>query len=417
MNKLLREDKELKYSIILPIRNVRPYIESAVNSVLQQKYSDYELIISDNQSDDGTSEYIDIINHKNVRVLHTPRSFTIAEHFNWAQSHAVGTWQIYLGGDDALQPYFFTLADKLTAIAESKKIYAISSRRGYYFWNGCQATYGDTCIFYTAENKYKILSAKKEMYKALCGQLPCSYFDLPQMYTTSLFHKSLIENAKRAQKGFFLSPYSVQDAYLAAIAVLFSRKILRSEIPLGWVGTSPKTAFRESTWNNNFKLRIETGDFNIASCELYLWDAVLTLMDTVPQLKTKKIKSIFLKIKMFSFILSNIDSIKHPERYAALIKVIKINHCNLSVIKAYKLLHSFYEKQCTFIKSLFFFPWRCIRYFLKRILKLTHLFSSNNGCSIQISWSESPNMTMEKASEIIAELINTNIKIEKIKSS
>ena len=130
MNKLLREDKELKYSIILPVRNVRPYIESAVNSVLQQKYSDYELIISDNQSDDGTSEYIDIINHKNVRVLHTPRSFTIAEHFNWAQSHAVGTWQIYLGGDDALQPYFFTLADKLTAIAESKKIYAISSRRG-----------------------------------------------------------------------------------------------------------------------------------------------------------------------------------------------------------------------------------------------------------------------------------------------
>ena len=55
-----------RYSIILPVKNVRPYIESVINSVLSQNYSDYELIISDNQSDDGTSEYVDTVNHKNI---------------------------------------------------------------------------------------------------------------------------------------------------------------------------------------------------------------------------------------------------------------------------------------------------------------------------------------------------------------
>ncbi len=403
-----------RYSIILPVKNVRPYIESVINSVLSQNYSDYELIISDNQSDDGTSEYVDTVNHKNVKIFHTPRSFTIAEHFDWAQSHAIGTWQIYLGGDDALQPYFFILADKLAAIAESKKIQAISSRRVFYFWKDCYEKYGDVCISYSAENKYKILSAKKEMYKALYSKLPCGYFDLPQMYTTSLFHRSLIDNVKKVQRGFFLHPYTVQDANLAAISVLFSKKILRSEIPLGWVGTSPKTALREKTWNDNFKLRSETGDFNIESAELYLWDALLTIMETVPNLKIKKLFSSFLKVKMFSSILANIEYAKEPSKYDALLKVIKVNNCNITVVKLYSKISVIYIKILNFIRCILFFPWRCIRYILRRI-PFTKKYFIKSDISLYISWNDDPNMTMQKASKMVMDLINKNINFEELK--
>lgn len=399
-----------RYSIILPVKNVRPYIESVINSVLSQNYSDYELIISDNQSDDGTAEYVDTINHKNVKIFHVPRPFTIAEHFDWAQSHAVGTWQMYLGGDDAIQPYFFTLADKLTAIAESKKIYAISSRRGYYFWNGCQEQHGDVCVSYFAEDKYKILSAKKEMYKALCGKLPCGYFDLPQMYTTSLFHTSLIDNVKKEQRGFFLHPYTVQDANLAAISVLFSEKILRSEIPLGWVGTSPKTAFREETWSNNFKLRPESGDFNIAALELYLLDSLLTIMEAIPSLKVKKLFSSFFKIKMFSSVLANIEYAKEPNKYDALLKVIKVNNCSITVVKLYSKISFIYIKILNFIRCVLMFPWRCIRYILKHI-PFTKKYFIKNDINLYVSWNDDPNMTMQKASKMVMDLVNKNIKI------
>ena len=122
---------------------------------------------------------------------------------------------------------------------------------------------------------------------------------------------------------------------------------------------------------------------------------------------------------MFNSILSNIDSVKHPERYAALIKVIKINHCNLSAIKAYKLLHSFYEKQCAFIKSLFFSFWRCVRYFLKRIpftkKYFIHKAPIKNDINLYISWNDAPNMSMQKASEMVMDLINKNINFEELK--
>ncbi|UTY33212.1 glycosyltransferase family 2 protein [Treponema putidum] len=408
-----------RYSIILPVKNVRPYIESAINSVLYQNYLDYELIISDNQSDDGTSEYVDAINHDNVKVFHTPRHFTIAEHFNWAQSHAVGIWQIYLGGDDAVQPYFFTLADKLTTIAESKKISAISSRRGYYFWNGCQEQHGDVCVSYSAEDKYKILSAKKEMYKALCGKLPCGYFDLPQMYTTSLFHKSMIDEIRQRQNDLFLHSYTIQDAALAAISILFSEKILRSEIPLGWVGTSPKTAFREKTWSNNFKLRPESGDFNIASLELYFFDSLLTIMEAIPEVKIKKLFSSFFKIKMFASILANIEYAKEPNKYDALLKVIKVNNCSITLVKLYIKISFIYIKILNFIRYVFRFSWHCIRYTLKRIPFTKKYFinktSIKNDINLYVSWNDDPNMTMQKASEMVMDLINKNIYFEEFK--
>lgn len=43
-----------KYSVILPIYNCAAYLESAIHSVLDQPYSDYELIISNNRSTDET---------------------------------------------------------------------------------------------------------------------------------------------------------------------------------------------------------------------------------------------------------------------------------------------------------------------------------------------------------------------------
>ena len=402
-----------KYSIILPVKNVRPYIGSAINSVLSQEYSDYELIISDNQSDDGTAEYVDTIYHENVKVFHIPRAFSLSEHFDWAQSHAAGMWQIYLGGDDALQPYFFILADRLTGIAYKNNISAISSRRVYYFWNGCQANknYGDSCVSYSAKNEYKILSAKKEMYKALYGQLDCSFFDLPQMYTTSLFHKSLIDEVKKRQSGVFIPPYTTQDAYLAALSVLFSENILRSEIPLGWVGCSPKTAFREKTWNNNFKLRREVGSFSIGINKLYLWNSLLTIMETIPVFRIDHIFSSLFKIKMYGYALADIMYTNDPVTYASFLKVVAENNCNIGVVKFYSKLSFISMKILKCMKYILIFPWRCIRYILKRIPWLKKYFIKSY-CSLYLSWHDAPDMTIEKASAIIMKLISENINFE-----
>ena len=46
----------MKFSIIIPLYNKAPYIRKALESVLAQTYTDYELIIIDDGSTDGSAE-------------------------------------------------------------------------------------------------------------------------------------------------------------------------------------------------------------------------------------------------------------------------------------------------------------------------------------------------------------------------
>ncbi|MDD3544057.1 MAG: glycosyltransferase family A protein [Kiritimatiellae bacterium] len=224
-----------KYSIIVPVRNAAAYLPTCIETVLSQQYDDFELIISNNHSSDGTETYLQTINHPKLKTLIPPKPCCMGEHFEWALAQATGEWLIFLGADDGLLPYFFELADSLTAIAEREGIRAIASRRAYYFWPGCESLYGKTAVSFIANKKHEVRHSLPGTLNALFGI--GSYFELPQMYSNSLFHRSLIEEAVKIQGCVFTS--ITPDANLAALACGLESRYLYSRIPLGWVGSSP----------------------------------------------------------------------------------------------------------------------------------------------------------------------------------
>ncbi len=57
----------MKFSVIIPLYNKAPYIRKALESVLAQTYTDYELIIVDDGSTDGSAEIAEAILQEAIR--------------------------------------------------------------------------------------------------------------------------------------------------------------------------------------------------------------------------------------------------------------------------------------------------------------------------------------------------------------
>lgn len=228
-----------KYSIVIPARNGGAFLPSCLETILGQDYEDYEVLVSDDHSSDDSWALLQSMDHPRLRRLRPPEGLSMTEHWEWALSQARGRWLVFVGQDDGLQTYFFRLADLLTSQAERRGLRSIMSERAYYFWSGCEFLYGSAWLDFKATPSVEVKDCRIEAAKVLVGAK--EYFDLPQMYTTSLFHRDLIDEARSLQEGMVFSAHP-QDANLAAIACSLDRRFLFSSIPLGWVGTSARSA-------------------------------------------------------------------------------------------------------------------------------------------------------------------------------
>lgn len=89
------------FSIVIPTRNRAELLKYAVQSVLDQTFSDFEVIVSNNFSTDNTRETVAEFRDPRVRYVETPRSLEIGESFAFATDQATGEYVTYLSDDDA----------------------------------------------------------------------------------------------------------------------------------------------------------------------------------------------------------------------------------------------------------------------------------------------------------------------------
>lgn len=93
-------------SVILPTYNVEKYICEAIDSILNQSFSDFELIIVDDCSTDNTYslclEYASV--DKRVKVFRNEENSKIEFSLNKALSLAKGYYVVRMDGDDISEP-------------------------------------------------------------------------------------------------------------------------------------------------------------------------------------------------------------------------------------------------------------------------------------------------------------------------
>lgn len=90
------------FSILIPTRNRAELLKYAIQSILNQDFGDYELIVSDNDSSDDTREVVESFNDSRIHYINTERYLLSDGSWNFAYKHATGDYILLLGDDDYL---------------------------------------------------------------------------------------------------------------------------------------------------------------------------------------------------------------------------------------------------------------------------------------------------------------------------
>jgi glycosyltransferase involved in cell wall biosynthesis len=98
----------MTFSALLPTRNRLEYLRFAVESVLRQDDPDWELVISDNDSEEDIAGYVASLGDDRVRYVRTDAFVPVTENWNNALRHSTGEHFVMLGDDDALLPGYFS---------------------------------------------------------------------------------------------------------------------------------------------------------------------------------------------------------------------------------------------------------------------------------------------------------------------
>ena len=93
-------------SIITPMYNAKETIESTIASVQAQTYKNWEMIIVDDCSNDGSAAYVEQCASKDerIRLIRHDHNCGIAETRNTAMQHARGRYVAFLDSDDLWLP-------------------------------------------------------------------------------------------------------------------------------------------------------------------------------------------------------------------------------------------------------------------------------------------------------------------------
>ena len=94
----------LKYSIIIPTFNSEKFLERTLNSINEQTYENYEVIICDNQSIDNTIKIINKFQLDNKKIkLIIRKDVGVADALNFGFENSSGDVLCWLNSDD----YYF----------------------------------------------------------------------------------------------------------------------------------------------------------------------------------------------------------------------------------------------------------------------------------------------------------------------
>ncbi len=230
----------MKFSVLIPTRNRLDNLKDCIASVLLQDYPNFEIIISDNDSQEDIKGYVASLNEPRIRYFRTESFLSVTENWNRTVEQITGEYAVMLGDDDCLMRGYFSLMNHLILqnsfpelIYSDAFLYAhprvLHDRpQGYLRTTG-------NCSFW--KKPYPFCLSKEEANHFAEKSMSFRFgFSFNMQYAT--IRCSLIERLK-FQGRFFHSPYP--DYYAMTLLLKKAEKILVCPYPMTIIGISPKS--------------------------------------------------------------------------------------------------------------------------------------------------------------------------------
>jgi CDP-glycerol glycerophosphotransferase (TagB/SpsB family) len=95
-----------RFSIVLPVYNVRAYLRECLDSILSQSFRDFEILAVDDRSPDGSGAILDEYAEADarVKVLHLPKNVGLGLAREAGMAEATGEYLLFVDSDDVVSP-------------------------------------------------------------------------------------------------------------------------------------------------------------------------------------------------------------------------------------------------------------------------------------------------------------------------
>ncbi len=104
-------------SIVLPVRNGAKYISGALESIFQQTYPHFTILVLENSSEDGTPDILRTFHDPRLQVFPSTTALPIEANWKRILDLPLSEWMTIISHDDLLYPTFL---DEIIALIETE---------------------------------------------------------------------------------------------------------------------------------------------------------------------------------------------------------------------------------------------------------------------------------------------------------
>ena len=213
--------KEVSISVIVPIYLIEPYLSKCIDSILDQSFTDFELILVDNESPDNCPLICDEYAKKDARikVIHKKHGGLLSGRKE-GLIHAKGKYIAYIDGDDWVDKFYLDILFLLAEVNNSDLVVTGHFRE----FDGKIETVRPAYTGVFEENEIKSSILPKVMYNGAFCEPEITTYVWSKLFKRELLNEILFEVPDEIVMG--------EDAAITYTYLSISKKLTISRIPL-----------------------------------------------------------------------------------------------------------------------------------------------------------------------------------------